>query len=351
MAPRPRWWRILGEARRQACVAIDFYNRAGDKRSFLDFVVHMHLAWQYLLHGDRERRGENIYYREHGRYVRGADGEKRTWDLQRCLKEELPQDSPVRLNVEFFIGLRNKIEHRYQDALLIATAAHAHALVVNFETELVSRFGEESSLAHELRFPVFVQSLTPEGIVEQRKLRRRLPAAASGYITKFENTLPAEVRDDSRFTYRVQLLPMKGPRTEADMAFNFVTVADLNDDDRRTYEAQGKTGLVLVAEKTRDVALRDEMLPKATAAAIQDRLPFRFSMNDFIVMWKKHGVRPPRGVPNPEKTETRYCIYVKATNNYVYTPAYVERCVRELDTESKFEAAIGRKPVLKAPRR
>jgi hypothetical protein len=32
-----------------------------------------------------------------------------------------------RLNIEFFIGLRNTIEHRFQDAFIVSTAAHAHA--------------------------------------------------------------------------------------------------------------------------------------------------------------------------------------------------------------------------------
>jgi Protein of unknown function (DUF3644) len=99
MAPRPRWWHTMQEARRQACVAVDFYNRAGDKRSFHDFVMHMHLAWQDLLHADLQRRKVDIFYRaDNGRYARGKDGEKRTWELQRCLKHEYENNDPTRLN-------------------------------------------------------------------------------------------------------------------------------------------------------------------------------------------------------------------------------------------------------------
>jgi hypothetical protein len=48
--PRPPAWRhTLDEARRQALVAVDFYNRPGDRRSFTDFIVHIHLAWQNLM--------------------------------------------------------------------------------------------------------------------------------------------------------------------------------------------------------------------------------------------------------------------------------------------------------------
>jgi hypothetical protein len=43
MAPRPQWHHTMQEARRQACLAVDFYNRPGDRRSYLDFVVHMQM--------------------------------------------------------------------------------------------------------------------------------------------------------------------------------------------------------------------------------------------------------------------------------------------------------------------
>ena len=65
MARPPTWRYTLEEARRQALVAIDFYNRPGDRRNFADFIVHIHLAWQNLIHADRMRRKAEIYYREY----------------------------------------------------------------------------------------------------------------------------------------------------------------------------------------------------------------------------------------------------------------------------------------------
>lgn len=100
------------------------------------------------------------------------------------MKYRFAQNDPIRANVEFFIGLRNKIEHRHQDALLLATAGYTHAYVINFEGELVARFGVAHSLANQLRFPVFIQSLSPEGVAEQLRLQRRLPKAAHTYITR-----------------------------------------------------------------------------------------------------------------------------------------------------------------------
>lgn len=348
MARRPRWWHTLQEARRQACTAIDFYNRPGDRRSFLDFVVHMHLAWQDLLHADFERRHINYFFREtNGRYIRGKDGERRSWDLRKCLKEDYKERDAVRANIEFFIGLRDKIEHRYQDAFMVATAPHAHANVINFEAELVRRFGATATLSDELRFPLFVQSLTPEGLEQQRKLRRNLPRSAQTYITNFEAQLPADLIHDPKYIYRVQLTPMKGPKTEADLAVNFVRQDDLTDAERQEAEELGKKGMVLVTEKERPVLYKGELLPKQATREIEALIPFRFNMNHFVKMWKHHGVRPASNATDRSKTDHRYCIYSVPYGNYLYTLAYVKRCASELDTRQKFEEVLGVKAVLR----
>jgi len=344
VAPRPKWWHTLQEARRQACLAIDFYNRPGDKRSFYDFVVHSHLAWQNLLHADLARRKINIFQKlPNGRYVRGKDGERRSWSLQECLKHEFTDNDPIRANVEFFIGLRNKIEHRFQDAFLVATAAHAHALVINFETELVSRFSGSETLAHELRFPVFVQSLTPEGVAELRKQRQKLPAAARTYITKFEARLDAATRDDQRFVYRVQLTPMKGPRTAADMAITFTNIHDMTDEQLAKASEAMRSGAGIIIEKPRDVPLKDEMLPTQAAAAIEARLPYEFKVHHFTMLRKLHDVQPAPGESvAPENSD--FCVYVPHFKRYMFTPAYVDRCVNEIDTREKFERVLGQEP-------
>lgn len=85
----------------------------------------------------------------------------------------------------------------------------------------------DESLADYLRFPVFVQSLTPSGMDDLKKLRRSLPASTSAFLERFDADLDPEVRDDQRFDYRLHLIPQTGPKTEADLAVNFVRLEDL----------------------------------------------------------------------------------------------------------------------------
>lgn len=349
MARPPAWRHTLDEARRQALVAIDFYNRPGDRRSFSDFIVHIHLAWQSLMHADRIRRSAEIYYREtDGRtFKRNTDGSKKTWELAQCLKFELKDSDPVRANIEFFIGLRNHVEHRFQDSVLAVTVSEAHACIINFEAELVRRFGEPETLGSELRFPVFVQSLSPARFAEQRNLRRGLPQVVSTYISEFQNELAEDVRRDERYAYRLFLLPMKGPKTEADLALNFVRQDDLTEDELRGL--LGQEGSVIIAEKYRDAANGDEVLPSSAAAAVEASIQFKFSVNDFTVLRKRWEIGPVKSGSKDQLPQSdRYCLYSLAFGQFVYRPKLVDRMVAALDTADKYQELLRKSPILKS---
>jgi Protein of unknown function (DUF3644) len=349
MARPPAWRRTLNEARRQVLIAVDFYNRPGDRRSYSDFIIHGHLAWQNLLHADRMRRNVEIYYREpvpRKVFKRNPDGSKKTWDLSQCLKFEFVDDDPIRANVEFFVGLRNCIEHHFQDSVLAETAAEAHAYIINFEAEMTRRFGLDETLGTELKFPVFVQSLSPARYEEQRALRKSMPAATSTFITEFRNSVTEEVRDDERFAYRLLLLPMKGPKTDADMALNFVRQDDLSEDELKGL--LGAHGSVIIAEKYREAVHGNEMLPKAAAAAVQARIPFPFGVNDFTRLRKAWQIGPPRtGSRDQLPKSPGYCAYSPAFSQFVYRPKLVDRIVAAVATAEEYEKLLGKPAVLK----
>jgi len=200
---------MVQASRDKACHAVEMYNRPGAPRSYETFVVHMHLAWLYLLQAEAHRAGTDYRYiemRGSRRRIIRVDGEPKTWELDRHVVERWPdQNEPVRANLRFFVALRNKIEHRFtrsQAALAIATGGHAHALLVNYEAELTSQFGAEASLAHRLRFPVFVGSFTEDGEALLRRMRESLPATLRRFLTHYHDDLDPQVRADSRFEFR-----------------------------------------------------------------------------------------------------------------------------------------------------
>lgn len=350
MAPRPRWYHILQESRRQACVAIDAYNQSGPERSYLDFVIHMHLAWQYLLHAQCQEQKQDFRYKDErtGRIQRTRDGDAKTWDLQRCVewRYPLPTD-PIRANTEFFIGLRNRIEHRYQDSLMVATAGHAHAYVLNYEAEIVRAFGQSQSLAHYLRFPLFVQTLSPASAKEQLVLRRQLPGAVKSYIAAFERPLGPDVRDSEHYDYRIMLVPTKGSKSNADSAMTFVRAEDLTETKRAEMEAQGKLGTGVVIEKQRDVMHSDELAPGDALELIAAQSPFQLNMWHFTELVRHHKIKPPKDSSHPERTNHQYCMYDKPWKKYVYTQAFVRLAIQDVSTKERFKAIFAKDPIAK----
>lgn len=349
MARPPRWRYTLEESRRQALVAIEFYNRPGDRRSYGDFIIHMHLAWQNLLHADRMKRKVEIYYRETGgqrRFKRNKDRTKKTWDLRRCLKEEFSADSPIKENVDFFIGLRNHIEHRFQNMLLQETSTEAHAFIINYEAELTRRFGAAESLSSELMFPVFVHSLQPSQYEEQLELRRQLPLEAKTYITEFREGLPRDISSDERYAYRLLLMPMKGPKTEADMALNFIRLDDLSDKERE--QLVSSEGSMIIAEKYREATDVSTLLPSDAADTVEKRIPFEFGVHSFTRLRKNWEIGPEKsGSQRPLRKSEGYAIYSVAFKQFVYRDKLISEMIDSLQTEEQFRDQIGSEPILK----
>ena len=226
---RPKWWHMLQGSKKEALLAVDLYNRPGDDRRLEAFVVHMQIAWTYLLHARFERDRTDYWYRDpnSNRRIR-VEGDFKTWELARCVRHVFPnQEHPVRRNVEFFIGFRNKIEHRYEALLESVVAGKCQSLIMNYERFLVETFGADEGLADRLRFPVFLSSLSDEAVEALKETHKRLPKRLTKYVEEYDAVLTDEVRSDHRYDFRVFLIPQTGPRTESDVAMRFVRVEDL----------------------------------------------------------------------------------------------------------------------------
>jgi Protein of unknown function (DUF3644) len=259
MARRPRWYATVQAAIDEACLAVRLYNDPAEARSFEGFVVHMHLAWLYLLHAILTRQGVDIRYRDkkRPRILVRVDGEPKRWELAKCVIHRWPtENDPVRANLEFFIALRNKIEHRYvrfQTALMIVVGGHAQALLLNFEEELRTQFGADHSLATRLRFPVFVGTFTPQGEETIRKLHKELPSPLRRFIADYQAGLDDSVQDDPRFVFRLRVILELAARGADVPAIQFTRLDDMSEDERAAVEAMGRRGQVVVREQQRSV--------------------------------------------------------------------------------------------------
>ncbi|WP_052676372.1 DUF3644 domain-containing protein [Microbacterium hydrocarbonoxydans] len=354
MARPPRWQSTLDASVEEACLAVRLYNDSAESRSFEGFVIHMHLAWLYLLHAEFLRDGVDYRYWDLQRKNRllKIDGEAKRWELERSMKERWPSDSdPTRANLSLFIKLRNRLEHRHahaDEALMLNLAGHAHALLVNFEHELTSQFGDDSSLALRLRLPIFVGTFSPQGEQALRRFRKTLPKDLRAFLTEYESGLDETVINDSRYEFRLRATVELAPKDPDAVAVQFTHYSDMTDAEREAVEEMGRRGQVIVRDRKQPVSGLGKVMPKPASTMIQEGIPFIFNLNHFAAAWRRLKVRPPAGDANPHRTNPDFCEYDEPTKSYRYTKAYVQHLIKKCGTAEDFEATTGMPARLKA---
>lgn len=308
-------------------LAVDLYNRVASERSLEAFVVHMHTAWLYLLHARFERDTVDYRYRKPNGHFERIDGEVKTWDLARCIREAFPNaGDPVRSNAEFFIKIRNKIEHRYEELLASVLAGKTQAHVLNFEETLTSWFSPKESLAESLRFPVFVSSLTPNAVKALKETHRKLPKRITDLIREHDQALPEPVQEDWRYDFRVLLLPQTGAKTEADAVMRFIREDEMTDEQRQARDVVQ----TIVRNRAVPVQNKGRHKPGTVAQMVSSQLAVKFSTSHHTAAWRHYEVRPPSGADRPELTDDRYCVWDEPHSDYLYTDAWVKKLVRDL---------------------
>lgn len=340
-------------SRDEALNAVEFYNRPASRRSLEAFLVHMHIAWLYLLQAGFQKNGINYHYRDskNPRHYQKIDGERRAWDLEQCTKVRWPDPkAPVRNNIELTIRLRNRIEHRYARGLMVAATGFCQSLVLNYEDEILETFGPNFSIAGLVHMPISLSTFTREGVASLIAAQERLPQKLKDFFVEYRAGLDESTANDRRFEFRIELVQKRAPKSEADLAVSFLPENELTEEELIEFESAGKTRQIIIREKQRPVANLQNLKPKAVCSAVQQRIPYHFRVNaEFPRAWKQLKARPLGSAEGQERSRTdeRYCVYDKPHDDYVYTPAYVDFLVAQCSTREGFEELIGRPPMLK----
>lgn len=144
---------ILESSIDSALLAVEVYNKPRTVFRSEAFITLMVIAWTRLFHAYFNNTiGDRYYYKKtNGRYVL-VDGEKKAWELSTCIKNYSNLSDPIKNNLNFFIRLRNKIEHRHINKREIDTLifGECQALLFNYETLLIHLFGDQYSINESL---------------------------------------------------------------------------------------------------------------------------------------------------------------------------------------------------------
>jgi len=344
----PRWRHTLEESKRLALRATDEYNSSSGR--YADFVATMIRAWLYLLHAKFEQDKVDYTYKEKDGSIKLQDGEPKRWEVATCVQRHFQnQNDPARQNLELFITLRNKVEHRYEHGLSEAVGGRANALVINYQNELVSIFGDKHSLSDRLRFPIFLDSLgaaAPKSALKESQATK----AARRIVARYDANLDDDVKDDNRYDYRVRLFQSTGPKSQS-QAFEFVNLDSLSKEEREVLDKLGQAGKVVMKLKSVSVAAAGTMLPKAVLTQVNAQLPFELTFHSHTVLWQKLGVRPSGWTaPDGGRCDTKYCLPLPPTKSYVYTQDWITKIIDTVGTAEKYEQFFGHRPHMKKPR-
>jgi len=143
----------LEKARDAGLLAVEVYNKPAIKFKSGGYISLMIIAWTALFHSIFFKKKIKPFVKDKGHFVI-RDGEYWYWQLEECLNKYYKTDiaNPVRKNLEFFIPLRNKIEHKSLPEIDSDIFGECQAMLLNFDELLREHFGDAYCLRECLSF-------------------------------------------------------------------------------------------------------------------------------------------------------------------------------------------------------
>ena len=340
----------LSKSRDAALAAVEIYNKPAIDFRAGNYIVLMAIAWTAVFHAIFYRRGTKPWYElestgKRKRYKR-IDGDVAHWELAECIRQYfVTSNPPERKNLEFILGLRNKLEHRSMPYLDPTLFGECQAMLMNFDDLLVKEFGAKYGLADKLALAIQFSRTSPKAQQEaQKKLARSASTKILDYISQFRMGLPTEVLNSPQFRFSVYLVPkIANHEKSADVAMEFIHYDATKPDEMEQLEKV----VGMIREKQIPVANVDMVKAGDVVKEVNRQLPFQFKMHHHTKAWQHYGVRPNKNSAAPEKTRADFCVFDKAHGDYVYTKAWVRFLLQKLSDAAEFHEATGQDPVVK----
>lgn len=336
----------LAKCEAAVIAAVEAYNRPGPRFRTAQYIVLITIAWTALFHALFFRRGRRPWYTSRTgatgrgrRYVK-VDGEPKHWDLADCLKQYFGGSTPPeRKNLEFLVGLRNKIEHRHLPDLDASLYGECQAALLNLEDLLTTEFGSRYALTEHLAVSLqFSRSIPDEKARTVRLLASRSAKSARDYIERFRSGLPAPTLSSSKYSFSVFLVPKVGNRASAaDASVEFIKVDEASPEELDRLSRLN----VLIKEKHIPIANLGLHRPSAVIAAVEARLPHCVDMHAHTKAWQHFKVRPTSSAPKKDATDPAFCVYDPVHDDYLYTNAWIDKLEKALREPSAFLAITG----------
>ena len=334
----------LHKALDSALLAVEAYNKPAVKFKTSGYIVLMCIAWLSLMHAIFYKQGIKPIYRDKaGRRFKKVNGELQYWELSTCVQKYFPENSGIRKNIELFIPLRNKIEHKFLPSLDSNLFAECQALLLNFDTIVEKEFGASYCLRESLSFALqlFPSNKTLNMSVREAKEAKEVLK----FINAYREAISTDIIATGEYSFKAFLIKVANHKSKDALPIQFVRYDDMSEEEKK--EVDKFVGLV--KEKPVPVANKDKFKPGVVIKAVQDAIGDpkvvrgkktidKFNKDVHQRFWKKYKVRPNNGAANPEKTDARYCIYDEPNESYLYTQEWIDFLIEKMADENEYKA-------------
>lgn len=329
---------LISKARESVLLAVETYNRPTAVFRSGAYVVLVCLGLTALFHAIFLKRKIRPWHKKRPgsrRYAK-IDGDYKAWELVECLNQFYKDHNPAeRKNIEFFIGLRNKIEHRSYPEIDQETFGECQSLLLNFEELLCTEFGEKYALKTGLVFSLqFSRGITSAQANAVSKGTKDFKIIRS-YIDKFRSNLAQDIQGDSKYSFKVFLVPKIGNHaSSATLAVEFVKYDPSKPEEMKKYEHL----VAMIKPKEVLIANQGLLKPGQVIKEVSKKIGKPFTHHSHGICYRHFNVRPAGQNPAPGSWDSRYCHFDALHKDYGYTPAWIEFLVGKLSDDAVYNA-------------
>lgn len=331
---RGRTQNILLGSIDSALLAVEVFNKPRASFRTQSYIALMIITWTKLFHAYfHQTIGDKFYYKKKNsnRYER-VDGERRSWDLRTCIRKYGSLSEAVKTNLDLFIRLRNKIEHRHIDKreLDLLIFGECQALLYNYETLLTELFGEEYGVSENLTYSLQFSTLRdPTQTKANKRALSSDVADIKKFVEDFRSGIRQEVFDSPEYSIKLIQIPKIANASKNDLAIEFVNWNNLSREDRENYRKLD----VIVKDKIvkQPVVNLGAMKPGKVLEKVKRRCGVKLSHHDHRCLFLMFQVRPTNNAYDPFDTNPDFCHYDEVHGDYVYYDSWVDKIVQLLE--------------------
>jgi len=247
--------------------------------------------------------------------------------------------------LEFFVPLRNMVEHKSIPEIDSDIFAECQAMLLNYDKIMEKEFGTKYCLRESLSFAL---QLYPSS----KSLNNAIIANPStkpivDFIKAYRSGITTDIINSGEYVFKAFLIQVANHQTKNTLPIQFVAYDKLDDTQKNNVNrvaALVKNKFVQVPVTNKDILKPGIVVEKVQTALGNPKITKngkekdRFNMDTHTRCWKKYQVRPENGNQNPELTKPEYCVYDQPNDTYLYTEDWADYLIEEMAKEEEYNS-------------